>query len=273
MEFFIQVIIILLMCGIVAGFLAGLFGIGGGVVMVPVMFILLTDLGYEEHAMAMSVATSAAVILPTALVGTIKMNRGSNISYWPAVILGAGGIIGSVIGSTISVIIPKEIHIAAFSGFLIFMAIWMGIKHWSYLDRYHLSESTTVFIILGILVGIGAGLFGIGGGVILTPVLTSLVGMNIHRSIGISLTAMVFIASGTVLSYILLGTGIQDLFPFSIGYVNILFMVLLVCTSIPAVRLGVRTGQKTSEKNLLLLFICMLMILAVRMLFSLFQFT
>jgi len=88
MEFFIVIIIILLLCGLVAGFLAGLFGIGGGVVMVPVMFFLLNDLGYGDNAMAIAVATSAAVILPTAVAGAIKNFSGKQITWWPALILG-----------------------------------------------------------------------------------------------------------------------------------------------------------------------------------------
>ena len=236
--------------------------------MVPVMFILLNDLGYGEYAMAMAVATSAAVILPTTLAGAIRINRGEQISILPAIILGAGGVLGSIVGSTISVIIPKEIHVIAFSSFLIFLAFWMVIKQSRYLVRYHFRESTFIFTLLGILTGIGAGLFGIGGGVILTPVLTSLLGIHIHRSIRISLTAMVFIATATVISYIILGTSTPSLFPYSIGYVNVLFALILVFTSIPGVNLGLKTGQKVSEKNLLFLFISMLIILAVRMVFS-----
>jgi uncharacterized membrane protein YfcA len=148
------------------------------------------------------------------------------------------------------------------------MAVWMSMKQCRYFCSYNVRESDVIFITLGIGVGIAAGLFGIGGGVILTPVLTSLLGMNIHRSIGISLTAMVLIASGTVFSYIILGWGIPDLFPFSIGYVNLLFAAMLVMTSVPAVQLGVKTGRKMSEKKLLVLFIGMLVLLAIRMAIS-----
>lgn len=271
MELFIQVIIILLLCGIIAGFLAGLFGIGGGVVMVPVMFILLTDMGYEEHAMSMAVATSAAVILPTVLMGIIKNNPGKEFPWRTATILGAGGVVGSIAGSATSVLIPKDIHVIAFSCFLIFLALWMVMKHNKLHHQQSIQESIILFIIIGIFVGFAAGLFGIGGGVILTPVLTSLLGINIHRSISISLTAMVLIACGSVLSYVILGIGVKGLFPYSIGYINIIFAAILVCTSIPAVRWGVNTRLKMNEKILLFLFIAMLMILAFRMFFSIFQ--
>lgn len=92
--------------------------------------------------------------------------------------------------------------------------------------------------------------------------------MNIHKSIGISLTAMVLIASGTVVSYIVLGWGVTGLFPFSIGYVNLLFVLVLVLTSVPAVRLGVKTGSTMSDKKLQALFIGMLILLAIRMALS-----
>ncbi|HPY59686.1 MAG TPA: sulfite exporter TauE/SafE family protein [Methanospirillum sp.] len=268
MEPIIVTIMILLLCGIVAGFLAGLFGIGGGVVMVPVMFLLLGDLGYEDNAMAISVATSAAVILPTAVAGTLKKYSEKQITWWPAIILGIGGILGSMAGSSLSVLIPRQVHALAFSGFLIFMAFWMAVKQSRYLSAYTVRETELILLALGTCVGIASGLFGIGGGVILTPVLTSVLGMNIHKSIGISLTAMVLIASGTVMSYIVLGWEMDGLLPFSIGYVNLLFAVALVITSIPAVRFGVKTGSAMSGRRLQMLFIGMLILLAIRMAIS-----
>ena len=268
MDPLIFTVIILLLCGIIAGFLAGLFGIGGGVVMVPVMFFLLYDLGYEDNAMAMAVATSAAVIFPTAVAGTLKNYSEKQVALRPAIILGAGGVIGSMAGSSLSVLIPHQIHVLAFSGFLIFMAFWMAVKQSRYLSESSVRMNDFILIILGICVGIGSGLFGIGGGIILTPVLTSVLGMNIHKSIGISLTAMVLISSGTVMSYIALGWGVDGLFPFSIGYVNILFALVLVITSVPAVRFGVKTGRTLSDRRLQALFIGMLILLAVRMALS-----
>jgi len=268
MELFILIIILLLVCGVVAGFLAGFFGIGGGIIMVPVMYALLSDLGYQDYAMNISVATSAAVILPTALAGTARNYRKEKFSLRPALILGVGGIIGSMAGSTLSVLIPKQVHVIAFSGFLIFMAFWMIINQCSYFSRYSFRESVFIYIPLGIGVGIAAGLFGIGGGIILTPVLTSFLGVNIHRSVTMSLSAMVLIASGTVLSYIFLGWGLTGLFPFSLGYVNVLFAVVLAFASVPSVHLGVKAGMKMSEKNLLILFISMLIFLAIQMVFS-----
>jgi len=89
--------------------------------------------------------------------------------------------------------------------------------------------------------------------------------MNIHTSVGTSLAAMVLIASGTVLSYIILGWGLTGQVPFSIGYVNILFALILAATSVPAVRIGLKTGAAMSDTKLQILFVTMLVILAARM--------
>jgi len=262
---FMLILIILLLLRIVAGFLAGLFGIGGGVVMVPVMYLLMQDLGYGDTAMTRAVATSAAVIIPTAVAGTIRNYSGKQITWRPALILGSSGILGTMAGSTLSVLIPSQIHVLVFSGFLICMAGWMIIKQCRYFCVYTLRQSNGILLVLGTGVGVASGMFGIGGGIILIPVLTSVLGMNIHTSVGTSLAAMVLIASGTVLSYIILGWGLTGQVPFSIGYVNILFALILAATSVPAVRIGLKTGAAMSDTKLQILFVTMLVILAARM--------
>lgn len=268
MDIFFQIIIVLLLSGFIAGLLSGLLGIGGGVMMVPVMFLLLTDLGYSQYAMAIAVATSAAVIIPTAISGTMRHHRTEGICWRIAIILGVFGIIGSVGGSILSVYMPATLHVILFSSFLSLMALWMILKKSPRLSDYKISESNLVFAALGIFVGIAAGMFGVGGGIIITPVLTTLVGYQIHRASGISLATMVLTASGTAISYIYLGWGTEGLYPYSLGYVNILFAALLICTSVPAAQLGVILNHKSPERILNGIFIGLLLFIAVRMLVS-----
>ena len=268
MEIFFQIIIVLLLSGLIAGLLSGLLGIGGGVLMVPVMFLLLTDLGYSQYAMAMAVATSAAVIIPTAIGGTMRHYRTEGICWRIAIILGVFGIVGSVAGSILSLYIPPMLHIISFSSFLFLMILWMLLKRSPKMSDLHLSESNLVFAALGVFVGVAAGMFGVGGGIIITPILTTLLGYQIHRASGISLATMVLTASGTAISYIYLGWGIEGLYPYSLGYVNILFAALLICTSVPAAQLGVILNHRAPEKILNGIFIGLLLFIAIRMLLS-----
>ena len=270
MEVFISLIIILLICGLVAGILAGLFGIGGGIIMVPVMFFLLSSLGYEEYAMTTAVATSGAVILPTTISGTIRYQYQEKFPWRTTLIIGSGGVMGTVMGSIGSVLIQKNLHVIAFACFLLFMAFGMIGKRFPSCSTFHVRGSGPVFLALGIFVGTMASFFGIGGGVILTPVLTILLGMKIHQAIGISLGSMILIASGTVTSYSVLGMGVSNPIPFSLGYINLLFVIILTCTSIPAVQIGVKSGSAMSERTLTILFTFCLIVIALRMAFSAF---
>jgi uncharacterized membrane protein YfcA len=259
---------ILLICGFIAGFLAGLLGVGGGFLMVPVMFVLLSDMGYQEHAMVIAVATSASVILLTAVSGTFRQWRMGNICWHAALVIGTGGIIGSLVGSSLSISIPEHLHVLLFASFLIFLSFWMIINKTGLITGYHIVESDLVLGICGIFMGIVAGMFGIGGGIILTPVLTTLFGYMMHRSVGVSLAAIVLTAGGSVCSYIFLGWGKMNLFPMFIGYVNLFFAAILLCASVPAAQMGVLFRHRISDKSLSVLFIGMLLALALKMILS-----
>jgi uncharacterized membrane protein YfcA len=268
MDPILSVIGILLICGVIAGFIAGFLGVGGGFLMVPVMFFLLSNLGYQNNAMVISVATSSAVILFTSISGTIRQIKKKPINWNSAIILGAGGIAGSFIGSSVSVIIPENVHVILFSSFLLFLVFWMSINRSPYLARFRLVESNLLFGFFGILIGIAAGMFGIGGGIILTPVLTTFFGYSMNRSIGISLATMILIAGGSCTSYILLGWGKISSIPYSLGYVNLFFAMVLLCASIPAAQAGVVMSHRISEKILRIVFIGMLLSIAIKMILS-----
>ncbi|MDD1728417.1 MAG: sulfite exporter TauE/SafE family protein [Methanospirillum sp.] len=268
MEPVLVIIGILLVCGIIAGFLSGLLGVGGGLFMVPVIFILLSDYGYGEYAMLTAVATSAAVILPTSVSGTFRQWRMKNICWHTSLILGTGGIIGSFFGSMVSLALPGEVHVSLFAFFLLFLAFWMVFNKSGYLGRFHLVESGLSFGFFGFIVGTASGMFGIGGGMLLIPVLTIFFGYTMFRSVGISLAAMVLTSGGSVCSYILLGWGKQGLFPYSLGYVNLFVAGVLLCTSVPAAQAGAIFSSRIQEKMHLLLFTAMLLVIAFRMLLS-----
>lgn len=111
-------------------------------------------------------------------------------------------------------------------------------------------------------------MFGIGGGIIITPVLTTFFGYSMNRSIGISLAAMILTAGGSVFSYILLGWGKQDLFPYSLGYVNLFFAAVLLCASVPSAQAGVVFSHRISENILIMIFVGMLLAIALKMTLS-----
>lgn len=265
MDPFSATLVVLILTGIIAGLLAGMLGVGGGFLMVPVMFILLSDLGYSDYAMDIAVATSVAVILPTALSGTWRQWKKKNIVWRPALILGAGGIFGSIIGSYISIILSASTHTIIFGIFLIIIAVWMTVQRCDMICHFTIPGSVFNFIILGVCTGIASGLFGIGGGIILTPVLATIIGFGMHKAVGIATTSMVLTATGATSAYIMHGWNMSEPLFLSVGFVNIPFWVALCATSIPAAQIGVLFSHKTPEHILRYIFIVMLLAIAIKM--------
>lgn len=109
----------LALIGLAAGFLAGLLGIGGGVLMVPAMVLLL---GFDQHV---AQGTSLLVIIPAALSGSYTHHRNGRLFLRDAAILAAGGVTGAVIGSVFALSIEDEILRRLFAGFLLIIAVRM----------------------------------------------------------------------------------------------------------------------------------------------------
>lgn len=106
----------LALIGLAAGFLAGLLGIGGGVVMVPAMVLLL---GFDQHV---AQGTSLVVIIPAALSGSYTHHRNGRLFLRDAAILAAGGVIGAVFGSVFALSIDEDVLRRLFAGFLLIIA-------------------------------------------------------------------------------------------------------------------------------------------------------
>lgn len=109
----------LVVIGLAAGFLAGLLGIGGGVLMVPAMVLIL---GFDQHV---AQGTSLLVIIPAALTGSLAHYRRGRLVLRDAVTIAAGGVIGALIGSVFALSIDDELLRRLFAGFLLIVAVRM----------------------------------------------------------------------------------------------------------------------------------------------------
>ena len=129
--------------------------------------------------------------------------------------------------------------------------------------------SPTIYILLGFLVGIISGLTGIGGGVILVPVLVVILRYPMRTAVGTSSAYLIFSSAGAVTAYVLNGWGITGLPPYSLGYVNIIQWAALVATTIPMALVGVRYYHSCSERKLRIIFAGIMIFIGVLMLVSL----
>jgi uncharacterized protein len=180
--------------GLVSGVMSGLFGVGGGTVIVPLLVLLLLfDQRYAS-------GTSLAAVVPTAVVGVISYAVHGSVAWIPAIILAVGAVGGAQIGTWLLARIPLTALRWAFIGFLVVVIVSLFLVYPSrdaMLDLTWLSGAG--LLVTGVVTGILSGLLGVGGGIVVVPVLMILFGTSDLVAKGTSLLMMIPTAiSGTV---------------------------------------------------------------------------
>jgi uncharacterized membrane protein YfcA len=269
----ITYILILVLGGVGTGFLSALLGIGGGVVMVPIIFWTVKAMGFGACAMKVAVATSASVILPTALSGAFRHNKKKAVRWRVALILGLCGACGSATGAYIATLLESDVLQTGFGILLLVIAIWMGIGKSRALKSTEIKQEQTIkqdpkiLAIIGFPVGILAGLAGIGGGAVMVPTMVLVLGFVMHEAVGTSTGAVVFISIGAIITWLARSQGISEpLPPYSIGYINILIWLCLAIPSIPMAQVGAKAAHSLPAKQLRYIFMGLMIYLGLRML-------
>lgn len=172
--------------GVVAGFLSGLFGIGGGTVIVPALVLWIS----MDHRIA--AGTSVAAILPMAVSGSISYAVQGHVDWIAAVLLAAGIIVGAQVGSMLLAKLPVKAIQWTFLLFLlvIIVSLWFIVPQRE--DSIALNLITGLFLALtGFITGVLSGILGVGGGVIVVPVLMFFFGSSDLIAKGTSLVMMI----------------------------------------------------------------------------------
>ena len=264
MEFLIY-IIILLITGTFVGFASGLLGVGGGFIMVPVQFFLLTAIGVDPTiAIRIAFGTSLAVILPTALSGTLGHMRRGAVLRRPAMFMGIAGVIGAFIGGITASNVPGDILRFLFGFLVLAAALWMVVARYPE-TREEPKKGALSYIFWGFAAGFAAGLLGIGGGILMVPILIILMGFGAHKAVGTSSAVIIFTSIGGIVAYILSGVNATGLPPYSIGYINLLQLVLLAGASIPMAQMGVKVSHKLPEKQLKYIYMVVMFYIGLKM--------
>ncbi len=180
--------------GLAAGLLSGLFGVGGGTVIVPMLVLLL---GFDQK---LASGTSLAAIVPTATVGVITYAVHGSVDVVVALILAAGSVVGAQIGSWLLARLSQNAIRWGFVAFLIVVIVMLFVVVPSRDAEFEFTVLSVIgLIIVGLLTGTMAGLIGVGGGVIVVPVLMFVFGTSDLMAKGTSLLMMIPTAiSGTI---------------------------------------------------------------------------
>ena len=177
---------VLLLLGAITGMLSGLFGIGGGVLLVPMLVLIL------EFQQRLAAGTSVAAILPAAIVGGIGFGLQGNVDWIAAILLAIGVVIGAQIGSYLLSRAPVAFLRWMFMSFLfaVIIGLWLVVpQRDDVIDLNVLSGS--LLILTGLFTGVLSGLLGVGGGIIIVPILMFFFGSSDLIAKGTSLVMMI----------------------------------------------------------------------------------
>ena len=235
--------------GLVSGVLSGLFGVGGGIVMTPGLQVVL------GASPIVALATPLPVILPTALTGAATYRRAGELDHRAAAWMIGPGVVTSVFGALLTDFIDPHLLLVITAVLLAYQSV--GIVRGSR-DRRGASFVATpsMFIGIGLIAGFVSGLLGIGGGLVMVPMLAGWLGMPLKRALGTSLLAIVALVIPGTITHAVLG--------------NIDWVLVLVVTigAIPGARLGARLALGARERTLRLAVGVFLLVIAIAYGFS-----
>jgi len=257
-----------LLTGAVAGFFAGLLGVGGGVVVVPALGMLFAGPGFPAgEVLHLALGTSMAAILFTS-VSSLRAHHAHGAVMWPALRgLTPGVLAGTLLGAQLAAQVSSRVLAIFFVGFMLFVAVQM-------LADFRPTPSRRLPGRLGLAaVGLGIGaissLAAIGGGALTVPFL---IWCNVrpHTAIGTSAAVGLPIAIGGSIGYAWNGWGHAGLPPGSLGFIYLPALGCILVASVMTAPLGARLAHRLPVRTLKRIFAGLLMLLAGKMLWSLF---
>jgi uncharacterized membrane protein YfcA len=260
--------LLLLLAGAFAGLVAGLLGIGGGLVLVPVLFHLLGHVGVPDSVrIKVAVGTSLATIVATAWSSASAHWRQGNVDgaflkrYGPVI------VVGVLVGSALAAELRGPVLTAIFAAVACVLAVQIAVGNpdWKLGDHLPMGLGR---IAIGGTIGILSALMGIGGGTMTVPVMT-MYGISVHRAVGTAAAMGFIIGVPGAAGFIAGGWNHPDLPPFSLGYVSLIGLALIVPTSVACAPFGARLALRLDRLVLRRVFAVFLAVTAARMIWAL----
>ena len=252
------------------GFVAGLFGIGGGLITVPFLFYIFGSLGIDQqYIMHLAVGTSFAIIIPTSAVSVFTHHKYKAVDFNIVKSYGIFVVIGVIIGTIFAGLLKTKTLVLFFSIVIFLLGIYLLLLKEKEKDTI-LKIKLHLKIILGFLVGFISAPMGIGGAVMNVPIL-KFFGYSINRAIGSSAAIGFLIAIFGAVGFLITGTYLNTNIPLSIGFLNIpAFLIFIPITTFMA-KIGARTVHKIDKKKISKYLGFFLLIISVKFLYEYFK--
>lgn len=264
----LPVALILLASGLVAGVLSGMLGVGGGIVVVPVLYYVYNLLGFEPSlVMHLAVGTSLATVVFTSARSARSHQKKGSLDLAVFKKLAPGVLVGSLVGSAIGSLVSGEILTGVFAVMAAIVSVNMGFgrQEWRIADQL---PGIAGCLLMGMFIGGISVMAGLGAGTLGVTVMT-LFGTPVHIAVGTAAALGVMVSFPGVIGFMTSGWGVELLPDFTIGYVNYLAFAFIIPTTLLAAPWGVSIAHSFSPVILKRVFAVFLAITSARMFWSL----
>ena len=260
----LNLLAVLALAAAVAGFMAGLLGVGGGIIMVPALYYAFTVLDFDILTrMHLSVGTSLAIIIPTSIISTKTHMEYDAVDFKMVKSFGVFILIGVILGTFLAVNLKTPPLILFFSIFAFLVGLFFIFLREKLVENPK-TISNMIKNFSGVIIGFISIPLGIGGGSLMVPFMRTF-GYDIRKSIGTA-AAIGFLISVSGTTTMLIGGEIIDNVntPFSYGYINLLGFLVFVPVTMIMARLGAKAVYKINKKILSKIFGTFLLIVSIR---------
>jgi uncharacterized protein len=246
--------------GLLIGYVAGLLGIGGGMLMVPFLVFVLAAKGVAEaHLVKMAVATSLATICFTSL-SSVRAHHKKGAVLWPvALVLAPGILFGALAGANLAVALPAKVLTVLFAAFVTFSATQMLLNKKPKPGRG--LPGSVGMLGVGGLIGVLSSMVGAGGAFVSVPFMTWC-NVTIHKAVATSAALGFPIALAGTLGYVWAGWGRTDLPPGALGYLYLPGLINIALGSVLTAPMGARAAHRMDIAPLKKIFACFLYVMA-----------
>jgi len=269
----INLLTVLAIAAAVAGFMAGLLGVGGGIIMVPALYYAFSVLDFDiVTRMHLSVGTSLAIIVPTSIISTKTHMEYDAVDFKMVKTFGVLIVLGVLFGTFLAVSLKTPALVLFFAVFSCFVGLFFIFLREKLVESPK-TISNTIKNISGLFIGFISVPLGIGGGSLMVPFMRTF-GYDIRKSIGTAAAVGFLIAISGTTTMIVSGKILDNVnSPFSIGYINLLGFAVFVPVTMVMARIGARVVYKINKKLLSRIFGCFLLMVSARSFFEYFSIT
>jgi len=252
------------------GFVAGLFGIGGGLITVPFLYYIFSSIGLDQqYLMHLAVGTSFAIIIPTSIVSVLTHHKFKAVDFNIVKSYGVFVVFGVIIGTLFAASLKTKSLVLFFSIVIFCLSIYLLLLKEKKKDEI-VNIKLYLKIILGWIVGFISAPMGIGGAIMNVPIL-KFFGYSINKAIGSAAAIGFLIALFGALGFLITGSYLKTNIPLSVGFLNVpAFLIFIPITTFMA-RIGARTVHKINKNKISKLFGFFLLIIASKFLMEYFK--